>query len=75
MSCSCPSSNICTDYFYSAEENSTNANSLSTRQICKYCNKDAVDLVNRLKEHLNKCNSFPFKLRELADLITSKARR
>ncbi|CAG8580042.1 28223_t:CDS:2 [Dentiscutata erythropus] len=50
-----PSSNIRTDHFYPAEEDNTNANNLSTPcQICKYCNKDVVDLVDRLKEHLNK---------------------
>ncbi|CAG8757676.1 11177_t:CDS:1, partial [Ambispora leptoticha] len=57
-------------------ENNTNVNSLPTpSQICKYCNKDVVDLVDQLKDHLNKCNSFPYKLHESTDLITSKAHR
>ncbi|CAG8819673.1 7370_t:CDS:1, partial [Racocetra persica] len=56
--------------------NNTNVNSLSTPcQICKYCNKDVVDLVDQLKEHLNKYNSFLYKLHESTNLITSKAHR
>ncbi|CAG8846686.1 33501_t:CDS:2, partial [Racocetra persica] len=55
-----PPSNIRTDHFYPAEENNTN---------------DVVDLVDWLKEHLNKCNSFPNELRESTDLITSKDHR
>ncbi|CAG8846370.1 706_t:CDS:2, partial [Gigaspora margarita] len=73
MSCGHPSSNICTNHFYPAEKNNTNANSLSTlHQICKYCNKDVIDLVDWLKEHLNKYNFFSFELRESMDLITNK---
>ncbi|CAG8670134.1 16525_t:CDS:2 [Dentiscutata erythropus] len=76
MSRSCPSSNIRTDHFYSAEENNTNANSLSTScQIYKYCNKDVVNLVDYLKEYLNICNSFSYKLRESTNLITRSAKQ
>ncbi|CAG8813649.1 20572_t:CDS:1, partial [Dentiscutata erythropus] len=57
-------------------EDNTNANSLFTPyQICKYCNKDVVGLVDHLKEYLNKYNSFPYKLQGLTNLTTSKARR
>ncbi|CAG8436711.1 10285_t:CDS:2 [Scutellospora calospora] len=71
-----PSSNIRTDHFYLVEEENTNANKYSTlRQMCKYCNKDVVDLIDRLKDHLNKCSFFPYELQESTDLTTSKSHR
>ncbi|CAG8661194.1 8583_t:CDS:2, partial [Cetraspora pellucida] len=69
-----PSSNICIDHFYPIEEENTNVNKYSTsHQICKYCNKDVVDLIDCLKDHLNKCSFFSYKLQESTDLATNNA--
>ena len=45
------------------------------RQKCKFCGKDVVGLIDRLKEHLIKCEYFPADFKEPLDLTTSKIRK
>jgi hypothetical protein len=42
------------------------------RQKCNYCGSDIVDLIDRLKDHLMKCESLPEDLKDSLSYIKSK---